>query len=205
MGESRGEGTVRVEMSSKGVLEDTELVRRSREGDPDAFRDLVLRHHPRIFNLIYNMVRDRDDADDLAQEVFIKAFRSLSGFNGDARVYTWLYRIAVNRCLDWLKGRGRHPEVPLDRVEGGAAFRNTGSADAGVSQQELGRALEQALLTLPPDHRAVVTLREMDGLSYEEIAEVMDCSVGTVKSRLFRARLQLQRLLAEVHEDWKGA
>jgi RNA polymerase sigma-70 factor (ECF subfamily) len=173
------------------------------EGDQDAFRELVVRYHPRIFNLIHNLIRDRDEADDLAQEVFIKAFRSLSGFKGQAQVYTWLYRIAVNRCLDWLKNRGRRPEVSLERA--GAALQDSSAADAEVGQRELGRALERALGTLPPDYRAALTLREVDGLSYEEIAGVMDCSVGTVKSRLFRARLRLQRMLAEVHEDWKGA
>lgn len=200
---------MRAEMSSNAVSEDAELVRRCREGDPEAFRTLVARYHPRIFNLIYSLVRDRDEADDLAQEVFIKAFRSLSGFKGQAQVYTWLYRIAVNRCLDWLKSRRRHPETSLDRVEvyraDGAVLRGSGATDAEMEQRELGRALEGALRELPPDYRVALTLREVDGLSYEEVADAMGCSVGTVKSRLFRARAQLQGLLADIHEDWKGA
>lgn len=200
---------MRAEMSSNVVSEDTELVRRCWEGDQGAFRTLVTRYHPRIFNLIYSLVRDRDEADDLAQEVFIKAFRSLSGFKGQAQVYTWLYRIAVNRCLDWLKNQRRHPETSLERVEvygaDGASLRSLGTADAEMDQRELGRALERALRALSPDYRVALTLREIDGLSYEEVADVMGCSVGTVKSRLFRARSQLQRMLADIHEDWKGA
>ncbi|MSS71488.1 MAG: sigma-70 family RNA polymerase sigma factor [Candidatus Latescibacteria bacterium] len=196
-------------MSSNAVPEDAELVRRCGEGDQEAFRTLVTRYHPRIFNLIHNLVKDRDEADDLAQEVFIKAFRSLAGFKGQAQIYTWLYRIAVNRCLDWLKNRGRHPEMTLERVEvyraDEAHLQSPGTADAEMVQRELGRALEKALQAIPSDYRVALTLREVDGLSYEEIAEVMECSVGTVKSRLFRARLQLQRMLADIHEDWKGA
>ena len=203
------EGTMRAEMSSNAVPEDAELVRRCGEGDQEAFRTLVTRYHPRIFNLIHNLVKDRDEADDLAQEVFIKAFRSLAGFKGQAQIYTWLYRIAVNRCLDWLKNRGRHPEMTLERVEvyraDEAHLQSPGTADAEMVQRELGRALEKALQAIPSDYRVALTLREVDGLSYEEIAEVMECSVGTVKSRLFRARLQLQRMLADIHEDWKGA
>lgn len=200
---------MRAEMSSNAVSEDAELVRRCREGDQEAFRTLVTRYHPRIFNLIYSLVKDRDEADDLTQEVFIKAFRSLAGFKGQAQVYTWLYRIAVNRCLDWLKNRGRRPEMSLERVEVYRTDEDTlqspGTADAETEQRELGRALEKALRALSPDYRVALTLREVDGLSYEEIAEVIDCSVGTVKSRLFRARAQLQRMLANIHEDWKGA
>jgi RNA polymerase sigma-70 factor (ECF subfamily) len=200
---------MQAEMSSNEASEDAELVRRCREGDPEAFRTLVARHHPRIFNLIHGLVRDRDEADDLAQEVFIKAFRSLSGFKGQAQVYTWLYRIAVNRCLDWLKSRRRHPESSLDRVEvyraDGVVLRGSGATDAELERRELGRALEGALRELPPDYRVALTLREVDGLSYEEVADAMGCSVGTVKSRLFRARAQLQRMLAGIHEDWKGA
>ncbi len=200
---------MRAEMSSNAVPEDAELVRRCGEGDQEAFRTLVTRYHPRIFNLIHNLVKDRDEADDLAQEVFIKAFRSLAGFKGQAQIYTWLYRIAVNRCLDWLKNRGRHPEMTLERVEvyraDEAHLQSPGTADAEMVQRELGRALEKALQAIPSDYRVALTLREVDGLSYEEIAEVMECSVGTVKSRLFRARLQLQRMLADIHEDWKGA
>ena len=200
---------MQAEMSSNSTIEDEALVRRCQEGDQEAFRALVTRYHSRIFHLIHSLVGDRDDADDLAQEVFIKAFRSLSGFERRSQFYTWLYRIAVNRCLDWLKTRGRSAETPMGRVSlsraDELAVRSSATADSETLRHELGRALEKALETLSPDYRAALTLREEEGLSYEEIAEVMGCSVGTVKSRLFRGRLLLQRALADIYEDWKGA
>ena len=200
---------MRAEMSSNLTMEDEALVRRCQEGDQEAFRTLVTRYHGRVFHLIHGLVGDRDDADDLAQEVFIKAFRALSRFERRAQFYTWLYRIAVNQCLDWLKTRGRSVETPLGRLSltraDTLAAKSSAGADSETHQHELGRALEKALTTLSPDYRAALTLREEEGLTYEEIAEVMGCSVGTVKSRLFRGRLLLQRALADIYEDWKGA
>jgi RNA polymerase sigma-70 factor, ECF subfamily len=195
-------------MSSNSTTDDSSLIRRSQEGDPQAFRALVERHHPRVHALIQGLVRDPDEADDLAQEVFIKAYRSLPGFERRSQVYTWLYRIAVNRALDWLKTRGRRPETPMAKLSEAreeVLMRGPAGTDSDAMRHELGRALEKALDGLPGEYRLSLTLREEEGLSYEEIAASMGCSVGTVKSRLFRARSLLQKALADVHEDWKGA
>jgi RNA polymerase sigma-70 factor (ECF subfamily) len=195
-------------MSSNPTTDDSSLIRRCQEGDPQAFRVLVERHHPRIFALIHGLVKDRDEADDLAQEVFIKAYRSLSGFERRSQIYTWLYRIAVNRALDWLKTRGRRPETPMANLADTreeVLLRGPGETDSDTMRHELGQALETALEGIPGEYRLALTLREEQGLSYEEMAASMGCSVGTVKSRLFRARMLLQKALADVHEDWKGA
>jgi RNA polymerase sigma-70 factor, ECF subfamily len=187
--------------------DDAGVVRLCQRGDAGAFRLLVARHHPPILALILNLVRDRDDADDLVQEVFIKAYRSISRFQRRSQVSTWLYRIALNRCTDWLRSRRRQREMyPLRAtLPGEDRFASAGgdAPDRSLIRAELGRAVEEAMQVLPASCRTTLILREQERLSYDEIAGEMNCSVGTVKSRLFRARNQMQKALAGLHEEWK--
>ncbi len=195
------------ESSNSADIEDANLVARARDGDRDAFSELVRRYHERIFNTVYALVGDRDDADDLTQEVFLKAYRSLPGFRGQSRFYTWLYRIGVNLCLDWMKSRNRRRDLWLEQEgwdgrEDPVGGRRPEASDARVQRRELQAILKRALETLAPEYRSVVVLREIDGLAYGEIACALGCSVGTVKSRLFRARMKLRGVLEEAYEVW---
>ncbi len=197
------------ESSKPSDREDIELVARAREGDREAFSELVRRYYERIYHTIYSLVGDRDDADDLAQEVFLKAYRSLSNFRGRSQFYTWLYRIGVNRCLDWMKSRNRRKDVSLEREPWGrdavdGAFQLPQASDAGVMRRELQDILHRALEALSIQCRATLALREIDGFSYDEIAYALGCSVGTVKSRLFRARAQLREMLEHEYSEWHG-
>ena len=202
-------GTMSLRESSKpSDAEDVELVVRTQNGEREAFSELVRRYHLRIHNTIYGLVGERDDADDLSQEAFLKAYRSLPSFRGRSQFFTWIYRIAVNCALDWMKAQGRRRDVPLEAdlpapVESlDGVFRQPEAPDVRVRRRELQNALEQALAALAPVYRSALVLRELDGLTYEEIAQILGCSVGTVKSRLFRARVQMQDLLREEYREW---
>lgn len=184
---------------------DVELVDRARQGDYSAYEELVRRYQRRIYALVYNMTSHKEDAEDMVQDVFVKAYRSLRGFKGDSSFYTWIYRIAVNRTINFLKKRKRHvSDVSLDdvdqAVERDPAFvelRSRESPVRDVTLTELQKKLNTALQTLSENHRTVVVLHDIQGLPHEEIARIMDCSEGTVRSRLFYARQHLQRELAE--------
>jgi len=200
---------MRLHVSSNSVREgDWELVSKAREGDQLAFSDLVRRYQDRIYNTVYGLVGDRDDADDVAQEAFVKAYRSLGRFRGNSSFYTWIYRIAVNTCLDWMKSRARRSDVPIDRDVPGSPdaasplYRPPESADTQALRNDLHRVLQEALSALSPEFRVTTVLREIDGLSYGEISSILGCSTGTVKSRLFRARSQLRLLLEDQHGEW---
>ena len=182
---------------------DEELVEDARRGELSAFRTLVERHYQRVFRLAMGMVRNRDDALDLTQETFLHVHRSLRGFRFSAKFSTWLHRIVTNLCIDHFRRVGRSPQtVELPSTEEGdevpmewpdpAAER----PDDAVHRSEVRQALEQAFAQLSAPHRAVMVLRELEGLSYEEIATVMGSSLGTVMSRLHYARKRLQVLLA---------
>jgi len=194
--------------SKPSEIEDCELVARAQGGDRGAFSELVRRYHERVFNTVYALVGDLDDADDLAQEAFLKAYRSLHRFQSKSSFYTWLYRISINTCLDWMKCRNRRGDVSLERGqwqkadETSRAFRRPEASDGRVLRRELRTMLEQSLSALPLEFRIAVVMREIDGLSYEEIGRVMGCSVGTVKSRLFRARTQIRRFLESHYQEW---
>lgn len=196
--------------SKQRIVTDLDLVFRFRQGDPEAFSELVRRYYERLYNSVYALVGGRDDADDLTQEVFLKAYRSLGKFRGKSQFYTWLYRIGVNCCLDWLKSPNRRiNDLSLERERwegredrGRIQFRST---DEGVEQRELQAILESALEALPDDYRVVVVMREFDGLTYEEIAHFMHCNIGTVKSRLFRARTRLREIMKIDYKAWFGA
>ena len=154
----------------------------------------MLKYQHKIFSLIGRYVHDADEVQDVAQEAFIKAYRALPKFRGDSQFYTWLYRIAVNTAKNHLVSRSRRPpgsDVEVEDAEyyeGGAALRDIETPETALFGAELKEVVEAAIRELPDDLRTAVTLREFDGLSYEDIAEIMDCPVGTVRSRIFRAR-----------------
>ncbi|MEM1403990.1 MAG: RNA polymerase sigma factor RpoE [Pseudomonadota bacterium] len=176
------------------AVTDKQLVVRVQKGDKSAFDLLVVKYQQKIMSLISRYVHDSDEVQDVAQEAFIKAYRALPGFRGDSAFYTWLYRIAINTAKNHLVSRSRRPpgsDVELEDAEymdAGEALRDRESPEAALYGEELRSTVNDALSALPDDLRTAVTLREFDGLSYEEIAEVMECPVGTVRSRIFRAR-----------------
>ncbi len=173
---------------------DSELVKRVQKGDKGAFDLLVLKYEHKIVNLVMRYVRDPETALDISQEAFIKAYRALPRFRGDSAFYTWLYRIAVNTAKNYLASQRRRPmDIELDLQDPEqyglhAKLKETDTPEAITLGQELQEILERAIHALPDDLRTAIILRELDGMSYEEIAETMDCPVGTVRSRIFRAR-----------------
>ncbi len=182
---------------------DEELVEQVRRGEPSAFRTLVERHYQKVFGVAMGMVRNRDDALDLTQETFLHVHRSLQGFRFSAKFSTWLYRIVTNLCIDHFRRLGRSPqtvELPPTLEEDAAPMQwpdpAAESPDDAVHRSEVRQALERAFAQLSAPHRAVMVLRELEGLSYEEIATVTGCSLGTVMSRLHYARKRLQALMA---------
>jgi RNA polymerase sigma-70 factor (ECF subfamily) len=177
---------------------DQQLVARVQKGDARAFDMLVLKYQHKIFGLISRYVHDADEVQDVAQEAFIKAYRALPRFR-----YTWLYRIAINTAKNHLVSRSRRPpgtDVDVDDAEyyeGGGALRDIENPENALFGAELKAVVEQAIGDLPDDLRTAVTLREFDGLSYEDIADIMDCPVGTVRSRIFRAREAIDNRVRE--------
>lgn len=175
-------------------MSDEQLVKKAKSGDQRAFEVLVRKYQQRIFALISRYVRDPDEVQDVAQEAFIKAWRALPRFRGDSAFYTWLYRIAVNTAKNYLVAAGRRPpRSDLDAAEaeqyaGAEMLHEIGTPESLVLSEELEAAIHSSIEALPQDLKTAVTLREFEGLSYEDIAEVMDCPVGTVRSRIFRAR-----------------
>jgi RNA polymerase sigma-70 factor, ECF subfamily len=187
---------------------DGELVQRARDGDRDAFRQLVERYQRRIATLALGMLRNREDALDVVQETFTKAYQSLDRFKGDASFYTWTYRIAVNLCIDHQRRENKLPQASLEPRPGERAARaaedplgalpdpsEQGDPYQHTRDAEIAQGLSRAISELTPEHRAVILLREVDGLSYEEISHVLECPKGTVMSRLHYARRQLQERL----------
>jgi RNA polymerase sigma-70 factor (ECF subfamily) len=183
---------------------DTEMVRAVLGGDAEAFRGLVERYEQRIYHVVFGVVRNPEDARELAQEAFVKAFRSLDRFRLESRFYTWLCRIAINLGIDHLRKMKHrsHAEYDDERAaEGGAVVVELSSRierpDKNVARKHLHERIMAAFDALPEDQRAVMVLRELDELSYREIAEVLEVPEGTVMSRLYYARRKLQELLAE--------
>jgi len=173
---------------------DRQLVKKVQAGDKRAFDLLVLKYQHKLFGLISRYVQDSYEVQDVAQEAFIKAYRALPNFRGDSAFYTWLYRIAINTAKNHLVSRGRRPpdkDVEVEDAEyfdTGSALRDMENPENSLMGEELKTVVNNAISELPDDLRSAVTLREFDGLSYEDIAEIMDCPVGTVRSRIFRAR-----------------
>lgn len=173
---------------------DAQLVRRVQKGDKGAFDLLVLKYQHRIINLVMRYVRDPDQALDITQEAFLKAYRALGRFRGESAFYTWLYRIAVNTAKNYLAAQRRRPmDVELDlqdpeQFELHAKLRETDTPEGVLMGRQLHETVARAIEALPDDLRTAIVLRELDGMSYGEIAQTMDCPVGTVRSRIFRAR-----------------
>ena len=180
---------------------DQALVERVQRGDKKAFDALVLKYQHKIVNLISRYVRDHAEVQDLAQETFIKAYRALPGFRGDSAFYTWLYRIAINTAKNFLVAQGRRPpsadvEVSdAEQFEGESALKELASPERVVLKDEIANVVIKAIEELPEDLRTALMLREIEGLSYEEIAEAMSCPIGTVRSRIFRAREAVDKQL----------
>lgn len=185
---------------------DRELVRRAQAGDKDAYDDLVRRYQERVYATIYHMTSNHEDASDLAQDVFVRAWTALRSFKGDSSFYTWIYRIAVNRTINFLKQRrNRTIHLSLNDLEVGTendpemvelVSHRTPRRDAALS--ELQQRLNNALQKLSEEHRTVVTLHDVQGLAHDEIAQILKCNPGTVRSRLFYARQQLQGWLSDL-------
>ncbi len=174
---------------------DQELVRRVQKGDKRAFDLLVIKYQHKIAKLISRYIRDADEVQDVAQEAFIKAYRALANFRGESAFYTWLYRIAINTAKNHLMAQGRRPpgsdveiEDALITEEGAEALSDNDTPEGLALTDEIERVILDAIEALPEELRTAITLRELEGLSYEEIAEAMSCPVGTVRSRIFRAR-----------------
>ena len=180
------------------------LVARAREGDLAAYDDLVRRYQERIYATVYHMTSNHEDANDLAQEAFIKAFQALKSFKGGSSFYTWVYRIAVNKTINFLKQRKNRTQMSLDDIDFHAehdpdlvALISDKTPRRDLNLTELQEKLNVAMQKLSEPHRLVVTLHDIQGLSHEEIAKIMGCNIGTVRSRLFYARQQLQGYLSD--------
>ena len=173
---------------------DSELVSQVQSGSKKAFDLLVLKYQHRIIKLVMRYVRDRTDAEDVAQEAFLKAYRALPNFRGDSAFYTWMYRIAINTAKNHLVAAGRRPaEVDLENEDGDALDIETLQKDVATPENllltdEIRETVSKVVAELPDDLRVAITLREAEGMSYDEIAQAMDCPIGTVRSRIFRAR-----------------
>lgn len=184
---------------------DRELARATRHGDRDAFRDLVERYQRKIISIALGMVHNSSDALEIAQETFIKAYENIEQFKGESSFYAWLYRIVVNLSIDFQRRERRRPTVAITERSGGGGedvddnlFDNAATDPfRRVRSKELGERVTRAISELTPDHKAVILLREVEGLSYEEISRVMQCSKGTVMSRLHYARKKLQSKLRD--------
>lgn len=174
---------------------DQELVERAQKGDKRAFELLVLKYQRKLARLLSRMVRDPAEIEDITQESFIKAYRALPQFRGESAFYTWLYRIAVNTAKNYLVAKGRRAptttEFNAEEAEGfeeAELLRDIATPDAELQTKQIAEAVNKAVEALPEELRTAITLREIEGLSYEEIAQMMDCPIGTVRSRIFRAR-----------------
>ncbi len=206
------DGTAEGALSDKEreQLQERRLVRRLKRGDDQAFAAIVRLYQQRVFNLVFRMIGNREEAEDVAQDVFVTVFQSASGFRGDSKFSTWLYRVTVNHCknrLKYLGRRGRHRGRPLDEIAEHELARDTGGAqptyhahiprpdDLAVGRQ-LERMVQREIARLEEDHRVLIVLRDIQGLSYQEIQDVTGLNIGTIKSRLHRARLALKEALA---------
>jgi len=191
-------------------VSELDLVKRCQAGNAEAFDELVVRYRTRVFGMIYNMVHSEQDAWDLAQDSFLKAWKSIKRFRGQSSFYTWIYRIVMNVTIDWLrkkqiKAGGAEFDDAIQLKEVDPASKTMPKADAlpseNLEQREIRTEIDKAIAQLSPEHRAVILMKEIDGMQYHEIAEALGCSIGTVMSRLFYARKKLQNLLKDCYEN----
>jgi RNA polymerase sigma-70 factor (ECF subfamily) len=187
---------------------DAVLVQQVQAGNKEAFGLIVRKYQQRLYKLVCRYIRDPSEAQDLTQEAFIKAYKGLANFRGDSALYTWLYRIAVNTAKNYLVSQSRRAQADVDindaeHYEGMAAnaAKEWGTPERQLLTQEIQQVIFQVIESLPDDLRSAVTLREFDGLSYEEIAQIMDCPIGTVRSRIFRAREAIDKALKPLLDD----
>ena len=190
---------------------DITLVRRVQRGDKGAFDALVLKYQHKVVKLVMRYVRNPAEAEDIAHEAFIKAYRALPQFRGDSAFYTWLYRIAINTAKNAIVSRDRSPveydldlQNPEESYDMHGRLKDAETPEGLVLTEEIRNTVNEAIAALPEDLRTANVLRELDGLSYEEIAATMECPVGTVRSRIFRAREAIDRRLREVFEGGLG-
>ncbi|MBT8112202.1 MAG: RNA polymerase sigma factor RpoE [Gammaproteobacteria bacterium] len=180
---------------------DKELVKRAQKGDKVAFDVLVTKYHLKVVNLVTRFVKDNDDAQDVAQEAFIKAYRGLKNFRGDSAFYTWLYRIAINSAKNYLVSQSRKtPAYAVDiedaeHIESAIALKEYDTPEGNLLTSEIEQTVYRAIKELPEDLKTAITLRELEGMTYDEIALVMECPIGTVRSRIFRAREAIDKHL----------
>jgi len=191
--------------------EDQPLVTRAQAGDASAFDELVVKYSPRLYGLIYNMTANHEDTNDLLQDVFAKAYRAIKGFRGKSSFYTWIHTIAVNMTLNFLKKRGRRYHLSLDDVDSSIQhdkefieLTSTSSPVRDADLTELQRRLNEAMMKLSEEHRAVVTMFHIQGMPHAEISKILGVSEGTVRSRLFYANRQLQNYLDEFRKNPVG-
>ena len=191
-------------MMSKKEPTDKQLVERVKRGDKRAFDLLFLKYQHKIISLVGRYLRDQDEVQDVTQESFIKAYRALPNFRGDSAFYTWLYRIAINTAKNQLVSRSRRPpDTDIDADDGEfqdnyAVLRDNESPEDVLAMGQMESVIYRAIGDLPEELKVAVTLREFEGLSYDEIAEVMECPVGTVRSRIFRARAAIEKKIAAI-------
>lgn len=181
-------------------MNDEKLVKKVKNGDADAFEQIIIKYEKKIFGLIYNMLRNENEIEDVAQEVFIKVYKNLDKFNGDSSLYTWIYKIATNLCLDQIKKRKEviYIDEKLQLDDGEVEIQIPSDEklqDEIYEQKELKQKLESCIDKLPEKQKVMIVLRDIKGLSYDEIAEILDLKLGTVKSQINRARLKLKELL----------
>jgi len=199
-----GEAGLKGENQSAAEV-DRALVARVQQGDKKAFDLLVLKYQPKIVQLISRYIRDPSESLDVAQETFIKAYRALPRFRGDSAFYTWLYRIAINTAKNHIAARARRPsdsEIEVDtaeQFETAVRLRDQETPEGILLSEEVAEAVRHAIEALPDELRTAITLREFEGMSYEEIAQAMNCPVGTVRSRIFRAREAIDKKLRTLH------
>ncbi len=187
---------------------DNELIARTQAGDPAAFDELVRKYTSRLYSLVYNMTSNHEDTNDLLQDIFAKAYRSIKGFRGKSSFYTWIHSIGVNMTINFLKKRGRHFQLSLDDVDANIQndkeFIESTSGSNPVREtdlKELQQRLNEAMMKLSYEHRAVVTMFDIQGVPHAEISKILNISEGTVRSRLFYAHRQLQNYLEEFRSD----
>ena len=184
-----------------GINNDKELVKKAQNGDKAAFDALVTKYQFKVVNLVTRFVKDVDEAQDVAQEAFIKAYRGLSNFRGDSAFYTWLYRIAINSAKNYIVSQSRKsPTYAVDiddaeHMETAAALKDIDTPEGKLLTSEIENTVYKAIKELPEDLKTAITLRELEGMTYEEIANVMECPIGTVRSRIFRARETIDKHL----------
>ena len=178
------------------------LVEKVQKGDQQAFNLLVLKYQGRIKQLVARYARNAADVEDITQDAFIKAYRALKNFRGDSQFYTWLYRIAINTAKNYLVSSGRRSPAgatldaqEAEQYEGAYALQEAATPDREIQAEEIQQVVSKAISDLPEDLRTAITLRELEGLNYEDIAQVMDCPIGTVRSRIFRAREAIDQQL----------